>query len=433
MLNHTVKIGILGAGTVGSGVIRLLRDQADLLMQRSALSYQLKSVVDVNWSKAQGIDFEGITTGSDPALILDDPEIDIVVETIGGLEPAATFVLAALSRRKHVVTANKALVAIRGRELFRQAQSNGVDLMFEASVGGGIPIIKGLREGLVANRIASIFGILNGTTNYILTRMSLDGMDFDGALSQAQRLGFAEKDPTLDIGGGDASHKLAILASIASSATVDLSRIHVEGIMGVAKLDVDFARSLGYVIKLLAICRQVEGKYDLRVHPTLIPQQHLLAAVNDEQNAIFVRGDFVGDMMFYGPGAGERPTASAIVSDIVDLSRDLLLNEGERFCRRTIDPEAEVSLLPLSEVVNRYYLRFYTLDAPGILAKIAGTLADNSISISSVMQLEKHERDNYVPLVILTHQAPEKSMENALKTIRAYDFIREDMLRLRLF
>jgi len=285
----------------------------------------------------------------------------------------------------------------------------------------------------VANRIASIFGILNGTTNYILTRMSLDGMDFDGALSQAQRLGFAEKDPTLDIGGGDASHKLAILASIASSATVDLSRIHVEGIMGVAKLDVDFARSLGYVIKLLAICRQVEGKYDLRVHPTLIPQQHLLAAVNDEQNAIFVRGDFVGDMMFYGPGAGERPTASAIVSDIVDLSRDLLLNEGERFCRRTIDPEAEVSLLPLSEVVNRYYLRFYTLDAPGILAKIAGTLADNSISISSVMQLEKHERDNYVPLVILTHQAPEKSMENALKTIRAYDFIREDMLRLRLF
>ena len=433
MLDHTVKIGLLGVGTVGSGVIRLLHEQSALLKSRSALTYQVKTAVDLDWSRERQIPLDGILTGEDPALVLEDPEIDIVVETIGGLEPAATLIATALGRRKHVVTANKALLAVRGRELFRQARANGVDLLFEASVGGGIPIIKGLREGLVANRIESIYGILNGTTNFILTKMTQDGLDFAEALAEAQRLGFAELDPSMDVNGLDAAHKLTILASIASSAAIELGHLHVEGITGLAKIDVDFARSLGYVLKLLAICRQVDGRLDLRVHPTLVPQDHLLAAVNNELNAVFVHGDFVGDTMFYGPGAGARPTASAIVSDLVDLSRDLLVSEGERFCRRTIDPTAEVALLPLAEIANRYYLRLYTLDVPGILAKIAGTLAENCISISSVVQLETHERDNYVPLVILTHRAPEKAMEQALKSIREFGFVRDDLLRLRLF
>ena len=337
------------------------------------------------------------------------------------------------TRESPGIAANKALVASRGRELFRLARENGVDLLFEASVGGGIPIIKGLREGLVANRIHAIYGILNGTTNFILTKMSQEGLDFGEALAQAQRLGFAESDPTLDVSGGDAAHKLTILASIAASATVDLAQVYTEGITGIAKIDVDFAKSFGFEIKLLAICRQIDGRFDLRVHPTLVPREHLLAAVNNEFNAIFVQGDYVGDTMFYGPGAGERPTASAIVSDLVDLSRDLLLNEGERFCRRTIDPAVDVQFLPLSEISSRFYLRFYTLDAPGILTKIAGALAENCISISSVVQLERHECDNYVPLVILTHQAPEKAMDRALATIKEFGFVRDDMLRLRLF
>jgi len=433
MRDHIVNIGLLGVGTVGCGVVRILKEQTALLKRRSALTYHLKSAVDLDWSTPRGVDLEGVITSVDPGLVLEDPEIDIVVETIGGLEPAGTYISIALSRRKHVVTANKALVAQKGRELFRQARANGVDLLFEASVGGGIPIIKGLREGLVANRIETIYAILNGTTNYILTRMSQDGLDFAAALSQAQGLGFAESDPTLDVSGSDTAHKLAIMASIVSSAAVDLEKISVDGITGIAKIDVDFARSLGFAIKLLAICRQIDGRYDLRVHPTLIPQGHLLAAVGNEFNAVFVHGDFVGDTMFYGPGAGERPTASAIVSDLVDLSRDLLLNEGERFCCRTIDPAAEVEYLPLPEIANRFYLRLYTLDAPGILARIAGALAENCISISSVVQLEAHERDNYVPLVILTHEALEKAMDRALASIKEFSFVRDDLLRLRLF
>lgn len=432
MRGRMVRIGLLGVGTVGTGVARLLKEQSELLRERLGTTFVLKSAVDKDWSRERGVSFADVVTGEDAALILDDPEIDIVVEAIGGIEPAASYIATALRSRKHVVTANKALIATRGRELFRLARENGVDLLFEASVGGGIPIIKGLREGLVANRIKSIFGILNGTTNYILTRMTRDGLDFPAALAEAKRHGFAEADPTLDISGGDAAHKLAIMASIISSAAVDFERLHVEGIEGIAPVDVEFARSLGYVIKLLAICRDIEGRYDLRVHPTLVPQGHLLAAVNEELNAVFVQGDYVGDTMFYGPGAGERPTASAIVSDLVDLSRDLLVSEGERFCRRTVDPGREAPIMQISEVTNRFYLRFYTLDAPGILARIAGALAENQISISSVVQLETHLRENYVPLVILTHEAPERAMARALETIRGLGFVREE-LRLRLF
>jgi homoserine dehydrogenase len=339
---------------------------------------------------------------------LEDPEIDIVVETIGGYEPAFTFISKALRNKKHVVTANKALIATRGRELFKLAEQNGVDLLFEASVGGGIPIIKGLREGLIANKIKSIYGILNGTSNYILTRMHQEELEFAQALKEAQAKGFAEADPTLDIGGGDAAHKLTILASLASSGWVDFNKLSVEGITGVTKLDIQFAKSFGYTIKLLAIYRALPDGSDLRVHPTLVPNKHLLAAVSNELNAIFVNGDFVGNTMFYGPGAGERPTASSIVSDIADLSHDLLLKEDRMSSDRTVNPDREVETVSIAEITNRFYLRFFTLDEPGILSKISGILGEYNISISSMVQLETHEQDHYVPIVLLTHEATEQ-------------------------
>ena len=433
MQDHHINIGILGLGTVGTGVARVLLEQRELLKTRSALTFNLAAIAELNWDKKRDLDLGGVHCTTNVADILEDPAIDIVVETIGGYEPAFSLICQALRNRKSVVTANKALVATKGRELFQIAAENGVDLLFEASVGGGIPIIKGLREGLVANRIESMYGILNGTSNYILTRMHRDDLEFEQALKEAQAKGFAEADPTLDIGGGDAAHKLTILASLASSGFVDFSNIYVEGITGITKLDINFAKSFDYTVTLLAVYRLLDKGLDLRVHPTLVPNSHLLAAVSNELNAIFVKGDFVGNTMFYGPGAGERPTASAIVSDIVDLSRDLLTSEGGEFHKQAIDPGRNVATVPIQEIRNRYYLRFFTLDAPGILSKISGALAEYGISISSMVQLETHGKNNHVPIVLLTHEAREADMEQALAVIRKFDFVQENYLRLRLF
>src|SRR5690554_5119957 len=423
-----INVGILGLGTVGTGVAKILLNEQALLTARTGMSFRLKSVADLDWDRERGVDFDGVYTTTDINEVLNDPEIDIVVETIGGCEPAFTFVQQALGNRKHVVTANKALIATRGKELFTQAEANGVDLMFEASVGGGIPIIKGLREGLIANKFLSIYGIINGTSNYILTKMHQDGIDFSQALKEAQIKGFAEADPTLDVSGGDAAHKLTILASLASGGMVDFNSIPVEGITNLTTMDVNFAKNFGYVVKLLAICRFFGEKLDLRVHPTLIPREHLLAAVNDELNAVFVTGNYVGDTMFYGPGAGETPTASAIVSDIVDLSKDLTLKNGEQFSNRTVNPEQVAGLMPLEEISNRFYLRIYSLDKTGILASIAGVLGECGISISSVVQLETHGEKEFVPIVLLTHEAPEKAMNKAIEEIAAFDFVRSDIL-----
>lgn len=433
MQDHQVNIGILGLGTVGTGVARILLNQQDILKTRAALTFKLVAIAELDWAKERDLDLKDVKCTSNVDEVLNDPNIDIVVETIGGYEPAYTFISQALRNRKHVVTANKALVATKGRELFQLAREYGVDLLFEASVGGGIPIIKGLREGLVANRIESIFGILNGTSNYILSRMHQEELEFAEALQEAQAKGFAEADPTLDVGGGDAAHKLTILASLASSGFVDYRDLLVEGITPITKLDINFAKSFGYTIKLLAICRAMPNGLDLRVHPTLVPNSHLLAAVNNELNAVFVKGDYVGNTMFYGPGAGERPTGSAIISDIVDLSRDLLLKEGEQFCNRTINPEQSVKVVPLQEIRNRFYLRFFTQDKPGVLSKISGVLGEKGISISSMVQLETHGKENYVPIVLLTHEASEKAMEEAWEVIGKFDFVRQDYLRLRLF
>lgn len=433
MKDHEVNVGILGLGTVGTGVAKILLTQRELLKTRSDLNFNLKSIAEINWNIDPDLNLDGVQCLTDAKQLITDPDIDIVVETIGGYEPAFSFISEALRNRKHVVTANKALIATRGRELFKIAKENGVVLLFEASVGGGIPIIKGLREGLVANKIESIYGILNGTSNYILTRMHQDDLEFGEALKEAQVKGFAEADPTLDVGGGDAAHKLTILGSLATSSMLDFNSLYVEGITSITKLDINFAKSFGFTIKLLAIFRALENGLDLRVHPTLIPNTHLLAAVNNELNAIFVKGDFVGNTMFYGPGAGERPTGSAIVSDIVDLSRNLLLKEGEAISNLPIDPERQMELAPIKEIRNRFYLRFFTYDKPGVLSKIAGVLGEKEISISSMVQLETHEKDNYVPIVLLTHKASEKAMEEALREIGKFDFVKENYLRLRLF
>lgn len=431
--DQTVNVGILGVGTVGTGVAKILLTEQRLLESRCAARFRLKAAADIDWSRDRGLNWDGVELTTDPTKATDDPEIDIVVETIGGEEPAFSLISRALRNRKHVVTANKALVATRGRELFATASEYGVDLLFEASVGGGIPIVKGIREGLVANTIHAIYGILNGTCNYILTKMHEDGLEFSEALSQAQEKGFAEADPTLDISGVDAAHKLTILASLASSSVVDFSALHVEGIEQITALDIAFAKDFGYTIKLLAVCRCVDGKLDLRVHPTMVPNSHLLAAVRNELNAIFVRGSYVRETMFYGPGAGQEPTASAIVSDLVDLSRDLRLGEGERFCNRTVNPMAEAQTIPLEQISNRFYLRMHTQDRPGILSEVSGVLGRERISISSVVQLETHERDEYVPVVILTHEAPEAAMRRALQQIRQFPFIRGEVACIRLF
>lgn len=438
MEQPVINIGIMGVGNIGTGVARILLTERELLASRSGIRFNLKTVVDKDWERERGVDFTGVKIGTDAAEIINDPEIDIVIETIGGYEPAFTYVMQALASGKHVITANKALLATRGRELFSQARAQGVHLLFEASVGGGIPVIMGLREGLVANRILGIYGIVNGTSNYILSRMHQDNMEFAEALREAQAKGFAEADPSLDINGIDAAHKLAILASLAAGGIVDFNLIPVEGITGVTSLDINYAKSFGYVIKLLAICRFIDGKADLRVHPTLVPEEHLLAAVNNELNAVFITGDLVGNTMFYGPGAGQNPTASAVVSDLVDLARNLLarprtMKNGDNFSGPSVNPEKDVPLLPLDEVTNRFYLRLYTLDQPGILAKIAGVLGANKISISSVVQLETHGEKDFVPIVLLTHEAPEHALNKALAELKAFSFIRPDILRLRLF
>lgn len=433
MKNRQVNIGIIGLGTVGTGVARILLEQKDLLKTRSTLNFNLKTIAELDWKKERNLDLSQVNCTTKVDELLEDPDINIVVETIGGYEPAFTFISSALKNRKHVVTANKALIATRGMELYKIAQENGVDLLFEASVGGGIPIIKGLREGLVANRFESIFGILNGTSNYILTKMHQENLEFAEALKGAQEKGFAEANPTLDISGGDAAHKLTILGSIASNSFIPYDKLYVEGITGITKTDIHYAQSFGMTIKLLAVYRMFKDGVDMRVHPTLISNTHLLAAVSNELNAILVKGDFVGNTMFYGPGAGERPTASAIVGDIVDLSKDLLMQEGEKYCNRAISLTENANLIPIAEVKNRFYLRFMTKDIPGVLSMISGVLAEYGISISSMVQLETQGKDNYIPIVLLTHEALEKSMEQALQKIEKFDFVHENYLRMRIF
>ncbi|MGQ9694135.1 MAG: homoserine dehydrogenase [Thermodesulfobacteriota bacterium] len=428
-----VYLGLIGFGTVGTGVVRILQEKAKLLEERLGFSLILKRIADLDITRDRGIKVSPAILTTNVAEVIEDPEIAIVVELIGGLEPARTFILQAMAKGKHVVTANKALLAVHGLEIFKAADEYGVDLAFEGSVGGGIPIIRALKEGLVANKIQVIFGILNGTSNYILSEMTARNLKFEEVLKKAQELGYAEADPTLDIQGIDTAHKLSILISLAYGVQVRLEDIYTEGITSIAPMDVEYAKELGYHIKLLAIAKSDGDPIEARVHPTLLPADHLLSTVSGPFNAIFVKGDAVGSTLFYGPGAGMMPTASAVVSDLVDLSRNLRLGVNRRVpllsYQRPYLKEGDIK--SIENITCPYYLRFTVVDRPGVLSRISGILGDLDISIASVIQ-KGRRAEKAVPIYIVTHEAREKNMQKALQVIDRLPIIVDKTVYMRI-
>lgn len=413
-----INIGLLGCGTVGGGVIKLLAKNQSTITTKTGSLITIKKVMEKDKDKCLqlGLDENIVTDKFED--ILDDDTIDIVVELIGGLEPAYTFITAAMEKGKHVVTANKDLIAVKGKELFATALANNVDFYFEASVAGGIPIIYPLKQSLAANQIEEIIGILNGTTNYILTQMSQEGRDYCEVLREAQEMGYAESDPSADVGGLDAARKLAILSSIAFNSRVTLDDVYVEGITAITPRDIQYARELGYVIKLLAIAKEIDGQIQARVHPAFIPLNHPLAYVNGVFNAVFLRGDAVGEVMHYGRGAGEMPTASAVVGDIIEIARNMAFNTNTRIgCTCYEDKE----ILPIAELCAQYYVRMTVTDRPGVLAGIAGVFGNHEVSIDTVIQ--KGSRDGKAELILITHLVKEKSLQESLAVLRGMDIV----------
>jgi homoserine dehydrogenase len=410
-----VQVGILGLGTVGSGVYELLQKNGDLIRTRSDVDVRLNKVADIDASKKVQYAIPDNVFSADAADVVDNPDIDVVVELIGGTGIARELMLRAIRNGKHVVSANKALLAKHGTEIFSAALDKQVNLGYEASVGGGIPIIKTIREALVGNVINRVMGILNGTSNFILTKMTREGIDFDSALTVAQELGFAEADPTLDISGGDAQHKIVILASLAFNTVIDIEQVYVEGIEHIEKRDMQYADELGFVLKLLAHAERVEEGVLVKVHPSLVPRDNPLASINWEDNAVMVYSDFLGKSMYYGKGAGKRPTASAVVADVVDIAQRIVC--GAQCDKALYSFTRDLTQLHFDMSRSRYYLRFFVLDRPGILSKISGILGDNEISIASVIQKETEEEHQHVPLVMMTHEAREAHIRKAIDTI----------------
>ncbi|MBI5419137.1 MAG: homoserine dehydrogenase [Deltaproteobacteria bacterium] len=412
-----IGVGIIGFGTVGTGTAKLLLSNAELLRRRVGVPVRLRRIADLDIKRDRGISLpEGVLT-ADGFQVVRDPEIQIVIELVGGTGAAKELILEAMRQGKSVVTANKALLAEHGPEITRAALSAGVDLGFEASVGGGIPIIRALREGLAGNRIQEIYGIINGTCNYILSRMTNEGKEYGEVLAEAQRIGLAEADPSFDVDGIDSAHKLAILVWLATGGTVPLKSIYVEGIRDISVLDIAFAREFGYRIKLLAIAKEKGDGVEVRVHPTMIPAEHLLADVGGANNAIYVKGDFVGSSLFYGQGAGMMPTASAVASDVIEIARNLRRGGTGRMPPSgffTHEAGEKLTVSPFAGVRSEYYLRFQVIDKPGVLSKIAGVLGAHSISISSVIQKGRKE-ESAVPIFIVTHHAKESDMRAALE------------------
>jgi homoserine dehydrogenase len=414
-----IKVGLIGFGTVGSGVARILQKNYKLIEKRMGAKLILKRIADIDLETDRGVKLKPGVLTRRAEEVIKDPEIDIVMELIGGIEPAKTFILKAIRNKKHIVTANKALLALHGDEIFGEAHRFGVDVNFEAAVGGGIPLIRSIKEGLVANRIHSIFGILNGTSNYILSKMTDEGGDFKEVLKEAQEKGYAEADPTYDVEGIDAAHKLAILIRLAFGTPLRFNEIFIGGISEITPLDIQFGREFGYRIKLLAIAKMEKGKIEARVHPTMIPEGHLLSTVEGVFNAIYIKGDAVGPALFYGQGAGQMPTGSAVVSDLVELGRNLLVQaKGHRVPSLSYQEFAieKNPLKRIEEVVMPYYMRFSALDRPGVLSKISGILGKNDISIVSVIQKGRRIKGS-VPIVMMTHEAKEKNVHRALKEI----------------
>ena len=427
-----IRVGLIGFGTVGSGLAKTLLSQRERLEKKVGIPIELSRVADINISTLPD-EYEDVVLSADAGDIINDSDIDIVVELIGGTEPAKSFLLEAIKNGKHVITANKALLSTHGREIFDAAAAHNVEVGFEASVGGGIPVIKALKEGLAANRIEVIRGIMNGTANYILTMMTEHGTPFDEVLKDAQEKGFAEADPTYDVEGIDTAHKLAILMSIAYGQHVHLDDIYVEGISSIMPIDIDFAKEFGYRIKLLAISRNNGSHMEARVHPTMVPEKSMLANINGSFNAIQITGDTVGDTLFYGHGAGMMPTGSAVAADVVDIARNIISSSINRVPPLSYMPEhfTAPSITPMGELTCPYYFRVTVLDEPGVLSAISGILGKHGISIRSVIQ--KGEKPGKpVHVVLRAHMALESSVQNAVKEINALDFCTEPTVTIRV-
>ncbi|MCK4391222.1 MAG: homoserine dehydrogenase [Desulfobacterales bacterium] len=428
-----IRIGLLGFGTVGSGMVKILLENREVIESRLGASLALKWIADIDLETDRGVAVDASLLTRDGKTVIDDPEVDIVVELIGGYEVAKSFILQAIENGKHVVTANKALLAVHGDEIFSAALRKGVEVGFEASVGGGIPLIRSMKEGLVANRIGSLFGILNGTANYILTKMTEEGSPFSEVLKEAQALGYAEADPTFDIEGIDTAHKLTILLGIAYGVPINFGVVYTEGISKVTPVDIRFMKEFGYRIKLLAISKDDGEAIEARVHPTLIPDDSMLANVNEAYNALYIKGDAVGNVMLYGPGAGMMPTGSAVVSDLVDVARNILKGAVGRVPSlgyQAADVKAR-RIKAIEELQSEYYFRFSAEDRPGVLSKISGILGKHRISIKSVHQ-KGRDLVGAVPIVMITHEAREAAVREALAEIDRLEMVKDKTVLIRI-
>ncbi|MFD0666176.1 homoserine dehydrogenase [Ramlibacter sp. MAHUQ-53] len=428
-----IQVGLLGIGTVGSGVFNVLQRNQTEIMRRAGRGIEIAMVADLDTARAQAVVGDAARVVNDARAVIANPDIDIVVELIGGYGIARQLVMEAIEAGKHVVTANKALLAVHGTEIFAAAHRRGVMVAFEAAVAGGIPIIKALREGLTANRIQWLAGIINGTTNFILSEMRDKGLDFDVVLKEAQRLGYAEADPTFDIEGVDAAHKATILSAIAFGIPVQFDKAYVEGITKLAAQDIRYAEQLGYRIKLLGITKRTDKGIELRVHPSLVPTKRLLANVEGAMNAVVVQGDAVGTTLYYGKGAGSEPTASAVIADLVDITRLHTSDPAHRVPHLAFQPDqmTDLPVLPMSEVVTSYYLRLRVADEPGVLAQVTSLLAGAGISIDAVLQREAGEGEKQTDLIILTHNTREGTMNDVLAKLQGLPSVLSPVTRIR--
>jgi homoserine dehydrogenase len=429
-----INVGLIGVGTVGGGTYAVLERNQEEITRRAGRGIVIRMIADRDLEKARQIAGEGVIVTADANEVVSNPDIDIVVELIGGYTVAKELILKAIDNGKHVITANKALLASHGTEIFAAAQKKGVMVAFEAAVAGGIPIIKALREGLTANRIEWIAGIINGTSNFILSEMRDKGLTFDTALKQAQKLGYAEADPTFDIEGIDAAHKLTLMASIAFGIPMQFEKVYTEGIARLTREDIRYAEELGYRIKLLGLTRRTPGGIELRVHPTLIPARRLIANVEGVMNAVVVKGDAVGATLYYGAGAGAEPTGSAVVADLVDVTRMHTADPKHRVPHLAFQPDllSDTPILPMEEVETSYYLRLRVLDKPGALADIARVLADLGISIEAMVQKEPSEGEEQVDIIMITHLAVEKNVNAAIAKIKKLPTMTGKVTRIRL-
>lgn len=429
-----VNVGLLGLGTVGGGTVNVLNRNAEVITRRAGRGIRVTHASARDPGKPRSFSTEGIELHADPFEVVDHPDVDIVAELIGGIEPARELILRAIRNGKHVVTANKALIAMHGNEIFHAAQERGVMVAFEAAVAGGIPIIKDIREALSGNRIELVAGIINGTSNFILTEMREQGRKFESVLGEAKKLGYAEADPTFDVEGVDAAHKLTILAAIAFGIPLQFDKVYTEGITRITPADVGYAEQLGYRIKHLGIARYTEQGIELRVHPALIPRRRLMANVDGVMNAVLVKGDAVGPTIHYGAGAGAEPTASAVVADLVDVTRVLTSDPENRVPHLAFQPQslADSEILPMSEVETAYYLRMQAIDRPGVLAEVTRILGERQISIEAILQKEPEPDAAHVPVIILTQRVKEGNMNAAISAIEKLPVVSGKIMRIRV-